>query len=942
MHRTKLRYRMRAAGTLLALLALSSCAPPAERDPLSDAIPCTSWESGGALDPDALARIELGLLDNCELVIGQARTLEIRLLPGSDRPAPGRPADVLSKQAVTWSSSDSSVISVDPFGRLWARAAGRATVTVTSKGNPGVKAHARFVVKTEATRGSGSSAVLIRSKRPAANFPTLQKLVDRYAAKDSSAEAAAGRALLSGAGVRVTDSVATWEIKDSSATGLGLSYVLRTDNDPRPANRNHLQYFMGNRYLPIDSTVSYVGASAGPINPAPEAPVAIASDGRMGLWIRGAGGSLSHIRMERMDADAKADLMSDVTQLALVRRGQVDATATRDFTASPPWSMGYGDSTPIWTGLYAVGELMRYAVLKRERAPAAMLDKVRRFALASLKHELLLANVTGRRGYVPAKLRIPVYSDDDNLSLSPLALRLGKDLAINVNPFGPTGLLRKSDPAYNLAPLVKEDWIKDPFPWGDPRSEAPTATTVRMIEGLPVRHFGLNGAVHHGTRETGDLVGGNLYKREVNGTAALQKFTIGRFGGETPYLTGTRAESEAPYLADASLPIPDVLACTGSYAGSRCINSMQDETGRSFGIGDVYYKTETSYDGIISLLFTYRVAYDILSEQDPEERGLKDLIRETLRTWALHNIANGYMMVDANGQPNRWTNVSRMYLTAGFNWEDRMLYVAMLMAGMKLAAYVTNEQRFEEEYRALALSSFYDYATLAGSYWSNVLTFARYACPLDPRVPAQGLSCDANDPAFVEEWAREYVVIGDSNHAAQAFYILFTLESLGTPLREKFVQAYEQWWSGTMRFEENPFHAYVRQLGQPETILTDAYGRELLSTVAWGLTRHPIDTTQWSAYDPARPDIAQIGVRDRNMPLLTSAEQNGRARPIDALDVARHVVLPADERSIHTWNRSLTIITGDINPNGLCASTTYTLPYWMGRYHELLTRPQVP
>ena len=46
-------------------------------------------------------------------------------------------------------------------------------------------------------------------------------------------------------------------------------------------------------------------------------------------------------------------------------------------------------------------------------------------------------------------------------------------------------------------------------------------------------------------------------------------------------------------------------------------------------------------------------------------------------------------------------------------------------------------------------------------------------------------------------------------------------------------------------------------------------------------------------------------------------------------------VAAADERGLHKYNgSSYTLNTHE--PNCMEGSTTYTLPYWMGRYHGLL------
>lgn len=55
--------------------------------------------------------------------------------------------------------------------------------------------------------------------------------------------------------------------------------------------------------------------------------------------------------------------------------------------------------------MYAAGELMRLASLKRENYPKDKIQKARESALYSLKAVLLLSNIASRNGTVDAKIR---------------------------------------------------------------------------------------------------------------------------------------------------------------------------------------------------------------------------------------------------------------------------------------------------------------------------------------------------------------------------------------------------------------------------------------------------------------------------------------------------------------------------------------------------------
>jgi hypothetical protein len=66
---------------------------------------------------------------------------------------------------------------------------------------------------------------------------------------------------------------------------------------------------------------------------------------------------------------------------------------------------------------------------------------------------------------------------------------------------------------------------------------------------------------------------------------------------------------------------------------------------------------------------------------------------------------------------------------------------------------------------------------------------------------------------------------------------------------------------------------------------------------------------------------------------------NGTLKLIGIIFGARNLewkVAPFDERSMHKYNGSTFEIDTCYEPSYMDASTTYTLPYWMGRYHGML------
>jgi len=57
------------------------------------------------------------------------------------------------------------------------------------------------------------------------------------------------------------------------------------------------------------------------------------------------------------------------------------------------------------------------------------------------------------------------------------------------------------------------------------------------------------------------------------------------------------------------------------------------------------------------------------------------------------------------------------------------------------------------------------------------------------------------------------------------------------------------------------------------------------------------------------------------------------------LDLDKYTDLPLDEKSLRTPYRPMREIDKDESPNQMVSPGYYTLPYWMGRYHNFIAKP---
>ena len=96
---------------------------------------------------------------------------------------------------------------------------------------------------------------------------------------------------------------------------------------------------------------------------------------------------------------------------------------------------------------------------------------------------------------------------------------------------------------------------------------------------------------------------------------------------------------------------------------------------------------------------------------------LKELVRDTVVTFAKHCLANDYSLLDATGQGTSWGKTSRGYFSSDYTFEDNTLNSLVLLNVFKLAYYVSGEKRWNDEYLYLANEEPYKYADLAENYW---------------------------------------------------------------------------------------------------------------------------------------------------------------------------------------------------------------------------------
>jgi hypothetical protein len=725
----------------------------------------------------------------------------------------------------------------------------------------------KFVTRYEKTSPEVPDAVK--------EYLSLTEEEKRKARHRNSLPADALRIFMETVGLDITASITDAD----HVSWIGFEHgVVRIDLSEKD-ERDRVQYFNGPRYLYDDNNrVEF-----------------LLSDNRKGIWVLTESG-VSHIELKPLSYTEKAVRMSAVSQEYVNRRGVVSESRLSEGR----WVPTVTDNDGLWTSMYAAGECFRYAV---ETDPARK-EIARRIAVASTEAVLLIANISSRDGFTDAKIRhyINTFINPHN-EMSKEYVKKGGDPVYLYPEEGPAGMTLEKLLLSVHEPRTKEDWV----------TEGEGETKRAHLRGFIARTYLLEGLEQVPTE-------GIFFKKMIKDGKIIAKarpFDPG-LGPDDPNRrefddVNRRARMTEDFSGletDASFPLPERLA--------KLYRSVPKADGTYFSDTDVYYKADTSSDEIIGHLFLYKIAYDTLCEGENADTELGGIITDTVLRLAEHVLFNDYCLVDATGQPTTWGKMSREYFNSLFAWSDCPLNCLVLLCIFKLAYYLSGDEKWEKEYRKLALEPPYRYADLAGEYRERYKQEAVYQYRMahpDADENDPNLDPDSKETAIRVQLILNY---SDEEMAMLAYYLLFQLET-DPFLLEKYRKGIDAWWI-SIRYGDNPLWTYIYRLAYPDTV-----GQEDLEKAAWALKRHPVDTRNWRSDHSFRKDLT----------ILYGSRK--RAFAFENKESGRFVALPLDERPHGKYNGCpFVMIGGDKEGRQLESSATYTLPYWLGRFHGMI------
>lgn len=287
--------------------------------------------------------------------------------------------------------------------------------------------------------------------------------------------------------------------------------------------------------------------------------------------------------------------------------------------------------------------------------------------------------------------------------------------------------------------------------------------------------------------------------------------------------------------------------------------------------GSLYWKSDTSSDEIDGHYLAFYTYFEHIARHDPDE---KALIEKQVRALTDYLVDNNYQLIDWNGKRTRWgfwnpeaLNENPMdYVEAGLN-------ALQILSFLKVAQYITDEPRYEEHFRKLAVDH---------HYLSNILLTKK---------------------CFPDENNHS-----DDQLGFVAWYPILQLEQ--DPFVRRALAAGVQRHYMVVKPEKPSFYTFVYATIDPK-------GADIEGAVET-LAQIPADRRIYKTVNSHRADV------------MFAPEPNRFGRPV----LTR--VLPADERCFKKWNADPYRPDEDGDGRLEDDGAAYLLPYWMARYHGFI------
>lgn len=294
------------------------------------------------------------------------------------------------------------------------------------------------------------------------------------------------------------------------------------------------------------------------------------------------------------------------------------------------------------------------------------------------------------------------------------------------------------------------------------------------------------------------------------------------------------------------------------------------------------WKSTTSSDEAIGHIFVFGAMAELLDDENLKSRAIA--LMDSLMQ---HVIDNDMYLVDWDGNPTLWGKWHPDYVNARpLMVGDRKINASNIVAMLQTAYHFTKKEVYKD--KAFELMTEH-------GYYENLM---------------RPMSEVGMAPETADDWSK---MLSESwNHSDDEMYFLgywgLYRYAFNDTLKANFRDAIIDHWEIERPEKEGAWNIFTALTGTKEFDLEEA---------VWYLQEYPLDLVHWRVTNSHRKDIEKI-------------EPNFRRQSITE-------VLPPDELPINRHNANrFQLDGGDGGTSEYSAGDIWLLPYWMGRYLEVI------
>ncbi len=298
------------------------------------------------------------------------------------------------------------------------------------------------------------------------------------------------------------------------------------------------------------------------------------------------------------------------------------------------------------------------------------------------------------------------------------------------------------------------------------------------------------------------------------------------------------------------------------------------------------WKATTSSDEAIGHIFAFGAMAELIDDEDIKRRAIT--LIDTLMS---HVVKNDMYLVDFDGEPTTWGRWNPDYVNARPKVVgDRKINSSNIIGMLQTAYHFTGKEKYKDK----AFELMNDHG-----YLENLMR------PMDKIGKA---------PEDADEWSK--MLSENWNHSDDEMYYVgywgLYRYAFNDSLKQMYKEAIIDHWQAERPEKEGAWNIMTALVETDEFDLEEAI---------WYLQEHPLDMIDWDIMNSHRKDIEFM-------------EPNFREQTITE-------VLPPDERPVQRHNGNMFRLdrAGRNGTSEHSAGDIWLLPYWMGRYLEVISAP---